>query len=453
MTETITPSPFQNLVLAAPPDLSLGLFGGRGSGKSVAVQLLLLRTGEQFPGSRSLVVRTTVTSLKEFEDEFSELMLKVYGRAARFNRNDHIVYLPNGSVVEFGSLDGPSAAGRLQGRNFQLIVFEEAGLYKSPEWKKLFASLRGPSHIPRRAVIVGNPGGPNHAELLRDYVSQGAHGAIYSRPDGTKWTNLFSTYLDNPTLNHEEYRQRLIAATHGNKALEAAWLEGSFEAVSGSYFADVFAPNEVIAADWRPHRDYPLRRWKTFWALDWGQAAPTVAYLCARVPNGYPGLPATSLILWDEYSTAWPDDLNAGRGFPPSKVASDLLDMADRWGLRTHTGTADDAYGIDERLLDAFRRHGLSFIPPKKGRGSRVAGWSLLRARLNAAKTRNGEPGLWMTARCKYLLATLPFHPRDEMNPEDLDTTGPDHGLDAARYAATYASRAPARSGRHEGMY
>lgn len=448
--QTINPSPFQRLVLTAPPDLCLGLFGGRGSGKSIAVQLLLLRTGEAYPGCRMLVVRNTVTSLKEFEDEMSDLLLKVYGTGAKFNRNDHLARLPNGSIIEFGSLDGPGAAGRLQGRNFQLLVFEEAGLYKTGEWKKLFASLRGPDNIPRRAVIVGNPGGPNHAELLRDYVSQGKHGAIYSRPDGTRWTNLFSTYLDNPALNHDEYRQRIIAATHGDKALEAAWLHGSFEAVSGAYFADVFDPQATIPDDWRPQ--IGLHRWKTFWALDWGQAAPTVAYLVGRTPPELPGFPPRSLVLWDEYSTAWPDDLNAGRGFPPSKVASDLHDMAHRWGLRTHTGVADDAYGIDQRLLDAFRQEGLSFLPPRKGRGSRVAGWNLLRQRLNAVKTHNGEPGIWITSRCRYLLATLPFHPRDEGNPEDVDTTGPDHGLDAARYASTYASMPGTRGGRVVGL-
>jgi hypothetical protein len=77
--------------------------------------------------------------------------------------------------------------------------------------------------------------------------------------------------------------------------------------------------------------------------------------------------------------------------------------------------------------------HGVMLRRPKKGR---VAGWATMRQLLSNAKERNGKPGMWVTARCKYFWATVPFVQRDDTRPEDILTTGPDHAADAARYAA-----------------
>ena len=73
-----------------------------------------------------------------------------------------------------------------------------------------------------------------------------------------------------------------------------------------------------------------------------------------------------------------------------------------------------------------------------------------MRGLLDNVKTRNGQPGMWISARCKYFWATVPFLERDPTRPEDIVTKGPDHGADAARYAVMALDNY-ARSGRHFG--
>ena len=44
------------------------------------------------------------------------------------------------------------------------------------------------------------------------------------------------------------------------------------------------------------------------------------------------------------------------------------------------------------------------------------------------------RPGLMIARRCRYFWDTVPMLARDPKHIEDLDTTGPDHGADAAGY-------------------
>jgi hypothetical protein len=102
--------------------------------------------------------------------------------------------------------------------------------------------------------------------------------------------------------------------------------------------------------------------------------------------------------------------------------------------LRLGTVAATDAMGLHgETLITVMGEHGVSLHRPRKGR---VAGWATMRQLLHNAKERNGKPGMWVTARCKYFWQTVPFVQRDDTRPEDILTTGPDHAADAARYAA-----------------
>jgi hypothetical protein len=59
----------------------------------------------------------------------------------------------------------------------------------------------------------------------------------------------------------------------------------------------------------------------------------------------------------------------------------------------------------------------------------RISGWSQIRQRLVAK-----PPLLYIFATCPYLLETLPSMSIDKRKPEDLDTGGNDHAVDALRY-------------------
>ena len=69
-----------------------------------------------------------------------------------------------------------------------------------------------------------------------------------------------------------------------------------------------------------------------------------------------------------------------------------------------------------------------------------------------SSKEKNGKPGLYVTARCKYFWATVPFIERDPHRPEDVVTDGPDHAADAARYALMHRAHR-ASEGHTVGMF
>ena len=96
-----------------------------------------------------------------------------------------------------------------------------------------------------------------------------------------------------------------------------------------------------------------------------------------------------------------------------------------------------------------FRENGIYLVKPRK---ERIAGWNKMREMLFNAKERNGKTGMWISAKCRYFWATVPFLERDPTRVEDMLTSGPDHGADAARYAVM-AVHNFARAGKTIGQY
>lgn len=68
-----------------------------------------------------------------------------------------------------------------------------------------------------------------------------------------------------------------------------------------------------------------------------------------------------------------------------------------------------------------------------KSPGSRIVGLQLARDRLESAIDNEG-PALYFMHNCRAAISMLPTLPRDEDNPEDVDTEAEDHVWDEIRY-------------------
>ena len=67
--------------------------------------------------------------------------------------------------------------------------------------------------------------------------------------------------------------------------------------------------------------------------------------------------------------------------------------------------------------------------------GSRINGWEHMRKMFKAAAQFPMEsPGIFVFSNCHQFIRTIPVLPRDENNPDDVDTKSEDHIGDAARY-------------------
>jgi len=86
-----------------------------------------------------------------------------------------------------------------------------------------------------------------------------------------------------------------------------------------------------------------------------------------------------------------------------------------------------------------------------RGDNSRVPGWRLMREMLDWTERPDGgvlmPPRLLVYNICSNLVRTLPKAICDTKNPEDIDTDGEDHAIDAARYGLTHAFEGSGRGG------
>lgn len=433
----IEPSPYQSAILDIPEKYNLLLCGGRGGGKSFAIMFLLLRHVQMYGSAAyALLVRESYEAIKQLEEDFELLVYQIYGTQVKIhNKTEHTFHFPNGGKVQFGQLAEQKDYVKYQGKSYTFLVVDEYGEISNPKWVTLLMSnLRGPKNIPIRTVWAANPGGAQHGFLHYEFIAPSEPWTPYLRK-GTEWVCCPSTLVDNPHLNHEQYEQALRDACGNDEALLKAWLAGDWNINRGAYFAG--ALDETIHKI--PAEQFPVQKlsslWMPYMGMDWGSGAPCITYLAAESP-GVHGCPKGSLILVDELAIYDPSDqgMNTGLSWPPAKLAEAQKDMCAKWGVFP-AGAGDDAFGLEDSLLETLEEHGVYFVRPKK---ERVAGWQEMRNMLTAAKLRNGQPGLWISARCEYFWKTVPSLQRDPKRPEDLVTTGPDHGADAARYTVMH---------------
>jgi hypothetical protein len=454
-------SEWQSQAMTVPESIDLFLGGGRGGGKSFLLAALFLRHCEQHGDqARCLVVRKSFPGLQDLEAEFRQYFTSIYGTALRFDAQKHKFTLPNGSTIQLDQMEREADFAKYQGKSFSYIAVDEAGQFASPALvDRLRSSLRPPVGVPGRFIVLANPGGVGHAWLVRRYALREPWKPYVDAATGFDFVSINSTYRDNQFIDRGRYAQNLMASCATDPELGRAWLNGDWSVLRGAYFSTVIDEQRNMIEPWphlpnrhrKPgantlaHHDPRLAmtdRWEFYLAHDFGVAAPSVTYLVAKTPgaegpDGY-HYPRGSYILVDEETTTHPDDLNTGLGLTVPDQADRILSMCQHWNV-TPRGVADDAIfnrtGSQEgSIADEFRKAGVYFEKARKG--SRLAGWQTMR-RLLADAGKPDVPGLYVSRNCRIWWETVPSLPRDPRNPEDVDSSAPDHAADACRYALT----------------
>ncbi|MDQ2696707.1 MAG: hypothetical protein M3Z21_15290, partial [Pseudomonadota bacterium] len=169
-------------------------------------------------------------------------------------------------------------------------------------------------------------------------------------------------------------------------------------------------------------------------------SAPAVCFVCAKSPGteGPDGkwYSRGSIVLLDELATHDPDNLNRGMNYTIPQIAEEIRALAKRWRIPPD-GVADDACfsrggHAAGSIAEEFRQFRVYFRHARKG--DRRVGWERMRRMLQDAG-KSDVPGLFISRECGYFWRTVPFLSRDPRKADDVDSRGPDHGADAARYA------------------
>lgn len=164
-----------------------------------------------------------------------------------------------------------------------------------------------------------------------------------------------------------------------------------------------------------------LKDLDSFGSLDWGHNAPGVCLFWLCLPDGHYHIVAEHKFQRKSAET----------------VGMELRTMADELGLRLRYVVCDPSmkaktgHGRGESIMETLQRQRL---PMRAGDNDRINGWLRVHELLQLAP--DGTPWLTVEPTCKYLIRSLPAQQSDKRNPDDIDTNGDDHAVDALRYGA-----------------
>lgn len=326
------------------------------------------------------------------------------------------------------------------------------GEYATPNGKPL-------PPIPLECFSTSNPYGAGHGWVKRRFID-GAEPGVITRTSVKvldpkikedvevvrTQAHIFSHWSENPMLS-AKYIAGLASELDPNR--RQAWYSGSWEINAGGIFADLWhKPTHVI-----PRFPIPSN-WYVDRSFDWGSSTPFSVGWWAEA-NGeeveYNGqtfaFEKGSLIrIWEWYGTANPQKLDANEGLKLSArdVALGIREretalLESGWcRAPIYPGPADnqirnvsesDTETIEKKMQD----RGVRWEPSDKSKGSRKNGVEIFRDRLQASVIKEG-PGIYFMDCCRASLSLIPDMPRDEKDPDDAATTGPDHAWDDTRY-------------------
>lgn len=430
----IEPLPWQKRVLSiaetTPEGLPLNLFlgGSKGGGKSFLLRLLICRWTRDYPGGTAIVTRSRLKSLMTFQFELGQMLQAMYGKAAvRWNQQTSSFTLDNGCQILMGALDSPQQLGQLAGVSAGLLVCDEAGFGPDPELLvELMLNVR---EAPGRTVVAANPGQRQHSYWAQLIAL--APGFEIRNCNGQLWVNCPSHWEQNEHLNHVQMESQFDQMRAMDASKAAALADGDWSAIAGDFFGTCWT-NDLIY----DHNELPFDIWRSPLKLgvDVGSLSPTAFVLAGwtrwdhELRDGRV-IPANSWLVHDLHYECDGDNLGKGSGRSPSEIAPYVKAMCNRNGCAP-AGWVDPAAvarpsgRLESSILDLYRLNGINLRPAPRTR--RVPGWDLMRALMRDRR-------FWVADRNQAWLRTVPFLPRSEHDPEDLDTTSNDHIADATR--------------------
>lgn len=453
------PLPWQQMALSIPDSYDLLLSGGRGGGKSTLLVQLILRDALRFgEGYRGALVRRDLAGLRKLEQELQEQRDHYPDLVgSKYIASQKELRFSTGGILYLHYIKDEQAFGRFQGIDLSHVYVDESGQMPDPApILRLRSSMRTtmPGVTPRMILTCN----PNNAGSWWHYD----HIIRKATPWKPQYVELFrkevvlihSTLFDNPHIqDRDAYIEDLKASCLFDEAKVQSEVYGSWGTVSGSFFGHVWNRERMLlpSLGGLPVEDSSFSPRDCWMSLDWGTRAPSSLLLAYRAPNamwwGGRYIGAKSIVLTGEVYTdsktpngdrQWTE---GDRSLTTAKMARLAQELCDRNGVRLEAiprrqRVMDCALGAeighrDGSLGSQLRQEGAEFVAAPKGR--RAPGWQAL-ARLMEAAGDSSVPALYATPEVESFWATVPSLVRSERDPEDLDSSGPDHTADSLRY-------------------
>lgn len=502
----------QTLSLTCPANIVV-FHGTRGPGKTDA-QLMRFRARVGQGYGRYWRGIIFDREYKNLDDLVSKSMrwFPEFKDGARFlsSKSDYRWVWPTGEELLFRAIKKDTDYWGYHGQEFPFIGWNELTKYPNDNLFEMLMSCNRSSFlteehpqyhendptpyflpdIPLEVFATTNPHGVGHNWVKKRFIATGKPGQIVrkvinvfnprtqQREDVIKTqTHIFGSYRENRYLS-PQYVAELESITDPNK--RRAWLFGDWDIVAGGMFDDVWDKDyHVIAPFDIPHN------WRIDRSFDWGESRPfSVGWWAEsdgsdiRLANGQ----WISTVKGDLFRIAewygWTGKANQGLRLLATEVAEGIVEREIALGIhnRVQAGPADNSIWDVENgksiaadmakpvKLDRKRYKGVQWLRSDKSKGSRKAGWKQIRQALKDAlpqtmKNEQGnvvivpreKPGLFIFNTCNMFVELFPIAPRDETDPDDIDTDSEDHIADEVRYKIL-STNIGARGGRTQGM-
>ena len=462
------------------------LYGGAaGGGKSHLVRVAAISWCIDIPGLQVYLFRRKYPELwknhMEGPSSFPELLADAVNAGA-CRIVDKEIRFANGSMIYLCHCQHAKDVLSYQGAEIHVLLIDELTQWERYMYTYLRGRLRmvgidlpdryragciGPDgrvnewDLFPRAISGANPGGVGHNWVKAAFVDLGLKlHRMPKREGGMVRVYIPARLEDNPKLVEADpdYEDRLEGL--GNAALVRAMRLGDWDIVAGGALDDVWdrerhvVPPFRIPSSWRIDRSFDWGSSKPFSVGWWAESDGTT------IPNPPPGVkahyPRGTLFRIAEWY-GWNGQPNEGVKLEDVEIGAGIRDrekvMAKYHGIsqRILPGPADSsifdadpgkdsiAQGINRGYSGSKDRQ--TFTAADKSPGSRKNGLAVMRRMLKAALADPlEEPGLYIFDTCTAgFIRTVPVLPRDERNPDDVDSDAEDHAYDDARYRITAA--------------
>ncbi len=324
-------------------------------------------------------------------------------------------------------------------------------------------------NIPLVNLSTTNPFGAGRVWVKKKWIDKAPPGVpvkktrvVYNPRTGkeeeatSSSVHIFGSYKENKFLD-KKYILFLDSIKDVNK--RKAWLGGDWDITSGGALDDLWSPKHHVLPRFIIPKNWRLKR-----SFDWGSSHPYSVGFWA-VANGeeviLPGgkvfcPPKGSKIRFGElYGVEHTKDPMTGKMVPAygtnKGVKASAREVArrineyveelteDGWiQNEVSMGPADgQIFNMIEKeslsIADLMKKEGVEWYRADKSAGSRKMGLELTRISLENSVQGEG-PGLYVMSNCDAFLNTVPNIPRDEDDPDDVDTEAEDHIFDDTRY-------------------
>lgn len=489
-----TPLPGSQRLVASCPASVILYDGTRGPGKTDSQLMRFRRRVGLGYGRfwRGVIFDREYKNLDDLVSK-SQRWFPEFGDGAKFlqAKSDYKWVWPTGEELYFRSIKKLADYWNYHGQEFPFIGWNELTKYPTSELYDLMMSCNRSSfrpedypietdegvillpEIPLEVFATTNPFGAGHSWVKERFIDVAPLGKIVKRvvnvfnPRTQQRENvvktqvrIFGSYRENIYLS-PEYIAELESITDENK--RKAWLFGSWEVTSGGMFDGEWdAAVHKVAPFPIPHS------WKITRSFDYGSSAPfSVGFWAISDGSDVQMADGTwrSTVRGDVFRIGeWygtTGKANEGLRLLANEIAAGIVRREMALGIygRVFPGPADnsifdliDGRSIAERMeakveIGGKMYPGIFWERSNKSPGSRIAGWDLVRSYLKNAKPKTvkradgqiitvprNEPGMFVFDTCKSFIKLFPILPRDEANPDDVDTDSEDHIGDEVRY-------------------